>query len=509
MSASSLYTYNVIIEKLKLFADYHLLIRKFSHGQITEADLQKEDEFPFMHVIPEQIAVDSGQLTYTLQIVMADLPRDKDLKTEYQKHAISDCVLLFSDLVNELENGTLFDESVIITKPIQFTPFVEEFSNVLTGVQGTIEITVDYEWNACDIPYIGNIPAGSSWTPSPSGGLIVNWGSIQGTLSDQTDLQSALDAKMDIATYDTDVDGVVDSAERIQIVVRNSTGSTLTKGQIVYLSGATGNRPNAVLAQANSEATSSKTIGMVIANIANNSDGQIAVNGTLHDLDTSAFTAGDSLWLSATTAGAMVANTPPAEPNHAVFIGYVARAHPTLGRVVLAIQNGYELEELHGVQITSVANNDILKYNSTTGLWVNGQPTANTSIQSSIIGTTITVQASPITRYHAIAGAVTSSAVAYQVPVPMACTISNFHFRTYGTQPNNGSFVATIQKNAVDTAITITIAAGAAANTFTDTTNSATFAANDTWQIKLIQNGTTGASPVASSLGSYSFKITM
>jgi hypothetical protein len=80
------------------------------------------------------------------------------------------------------------------------------------------------------------------------------------------------------------------------------------------------------------------------------------------------------LWLSATTAGGVVANTPPAEPNHSVFIGYVARAHPTQGRVVLAIQNGYELDELHGVQITSVANNDILKYNSTSGLWVNAQP---------------------------------------------------------------------------------------------------------------------------------------
>jgi hypothetical protein len=191
------------------------------------------------------------------------------------------------------------------------------------------------------------------------------------------------------SVYDTDVDGVVDSAERIQIVVRNSTGSTLTKGQIVYLSGATGNRPNAVLAQANSEATSSKTIGMVIANIANNTDGQIAVNGTLHDIDTSAFSAGDMLWLSATTAGGVVANTPPAEPNHSVFIGYVARVHPTLGRVVLAIQNGYELDELHGVQITSVANNDLLQYDSTSGLWKN-ESLSSAGIQPTLVsGTSI------------------------------------------------------------------------------------------------------------------------
>lgn len=156
MSASSLYTYNVIIAKLKQFADNHQLIRKFSHGQISEADLEKEDEFPFMHIVPNQFSIDAGQLTYTLDVFFADLPRDKDVKTEYQKHAISDCVLLFSDLVNELQNGTLFDESVEISKPISFTPFVEEFSNVLTGVNGTIEITIDYEWNACDIPYIGD-----------------------------------------------------------------------------------------------------------------------------------------------------------------------------------------------------------------------------------------------------------------------------------------------------------------------------------------------------------------
>lgn len=186
-----------------------------------------------------------------------------------------------------------------------------------------------------------------------------------------TATQTALDAKMTTATYDTDGDGIVDFADVVPIIVRNSTGATLLKGQIVYLSGSTGNRPNAVLAQANDEATSSKTIGMVIADIPNNTDGQVACVGTRHDIDTSAFTAGDSVWLSATTPGGIV-NTPPAEPNHTVFIGFIARSHPTLGRIVLAIQNGYELNELHGVSVPSPSNNNVLKFNSTSGLWENG-----------------------------------------------------------------------------------------------------------------------------------------
>ena len=172
------------------------------------------------------------------------------------------------------------------------------------------------------------------------------------------------------SVYDTDNDGVVDKAETVQIIVRNSTGVTLTKGQIVYLSGATGNRPNAVLSQANTEATSSKTIGWVTANIANNSDGYIGVSGSAHDLNTSAFTAGDLLWLSPTVAGG-ITSTIPVQPNHAVFIGYCARSHPNQGRIVFKIQNGFELQELHNVLISSVANNEGLFYESSTSLWKN------------------------------------------------------------------------------------------------------------------------------------------
>jgi hypothetical protein len=43
------------------------------------------------------------------------------------------------------------------------------------------------------------------------------------------------------------------------------------------------------------------------------------------------------------------------------------------GEVFVEIQNGYELQELHNVQIDSLtlANNDVLAYNSTTQTWQN------------------------------------------------------------------------------------------------------------------------------------------
>jgi hypothetical protein len=155
MSDSSLYTYNVVIGKFQDFANTHALIRRFTHGQISQADLEKEGEWPWMHVTPTSFSFDSGALTYSFDVYFSDLPRDKEEKTEYQRQSMSECIQLAGDFVNMLENGTIFDESVVLGKPISAQPFIEEFSHVLTGVQLSIDITVDYEWNACVIPYTG------------------------------------------------------------------------------------------------------------------------------------------------------------------------------------------------------------------------------------------------------------------------------------------------------------------------------------------------------------------
>ena len=174
--------------------------------------------------------------------------------------------------------------------------------------------------------------------------------------------------------------GGLTTADRMVIVGRNSTGVTLYAGTIIYISGSTGNRPNYVKAQANTEATSAGTFGVIVADIANNSDGNALIIGTLDNLDTRAvathpFTTdtlvdGDTLYLSPTTAG-YVTRVKPSAPNHLVYIGKVVRTSPTNGTIVYRIQNGYELDEIHDVAISSVANNDIIQYDSATSLWKN------------------------------------------------------------------------------------------------------------------------------------------
>ena len=123
---------------------------------------------------------------------------------------------------------------------------------------------------------------------------------------------------------------------------------------------------------ATSDATSAQTYGLLKSSIANNADGYVVVIGNVSNLDTSALTEGQQLYLSGTTAGTYT-TTKPYAPIHLVYVGIVLRSHPTFGIIGVKIQNGYEMDELHNVDAYLPNNNDILSYNTTTSLWEHKQ----------------------------------------------------------------------------------------------------------------------------------------
>jgi hypothetical protein len=64
----------------------------------------------------------------------------------------------------------------------------------------------------------------------------------------------------------------------------------------------------------------------------------------------------------------------PVAPAHLVYIGVVTRKNANNGEIFIHPQNGFELNEIHNVLISNPQNGDVLKYNSSLGLWQNGQP---------------------------------------------------------------------------------------------------------------------------------------
>jgi hypothetical protein len=153
-------------------------------------------------------------------------------------------------------------------------------------------------------------------------------------------------------------------------LVKNATGASIAKGKVVYINGAQGQRPTITLSDADTEVSSSKTFGLTAEAIADGAEGFITTFGVLRGVNTNGLTEGAALWLSS-TAGSYT-TTVPAEPAHSVFLGYVVKANASSGEIFVNIQNGYELNELHGVTVDDTpADNELLAYDSTSGLWIN------------------------------------------------------------------------------------------------------------------------------------------
>jgi len=184
--------------------------------------------------------------------------------------------------------------------------------------------------------------------------------------------------------------------------VTNADSVTLTKGMPVYAFSGAGDRMTVKRANNSADATSAQTVGLVLStSIAAGQKGLIMMQGLLDGLSilpTSTFADGDAVYLGA-TAGT-ITNVKPYAPNHLVYLGVVTTAsNGSAGRMYVRIQNGYELAEIHDVALSSVADKQLLSYDSATSLWKNKSVTTAdiasstnknyvTDAQATVIGNT-------------------------------------------------------------------------------------------------------------------------
>lgn len=432
----------------------------------------------------------------------------------------------------------------------------------------------------------GNVSIGSISKLSDTAGEIfinfsidptVTWGNITGTLSEQTDLQAELDAKVpytgaidnvDLGEYElkagqveldqtptgtfavakmrwNDTDGVPEVRlkggnvtgqmflENLKRVV-NKTGGDLLEAnyQVVRIrtvaeGGAAGQRLAVKLAMADSDANSATTIGVVTETILHNQEGFINIGGEVKEIDTTgtlqgeSWNEGDILYLSGTVAGQLT-NIKPAAPTHTIIVAFVSYKHAIHGKIDVKVDNGYELDELHNVKITTPLDAEVLTYDDATSLWINSAlpakqdpitlTTTGTSGAATLVGATLnipqysggsvarsfmgvnqnaTVASSGTTYGTFIYSGLNTGEASRIFVVPYACTMKNFYVRMFSAQSATGSLVFTLRKNLADTSVVVTIAAGSAAGTEANSnSSSATYAAGDDCSIKVVNNAT-------------------
>jgi len=283
-------------------------------------------------------------------------------------------------------------------------------------------------------------------------------------------------AKVDDTDYNLEwIENYANYTSTLKHTVKASVA--LTKGQAVYVSGASGTNMLVSKASNASEPTSSKTLGLIAQDLAINGQGFVITEGLLSNINTNSATIGDPVWLGVDGALIYGLASKPYAPAHLVFIGIVTRVSATVGEIFVKVQNGFELKEIHDVDLITTAPTDgqVLTYEASSGLWKNKTITSSS-----------TAVRTPYT-FIATAGQTVFTTVGYTVgqidvyyngskQIPSEYTATNGTTVVFATGKLAGDEIEIVVWNVSDVASTLTLDTSGFGEdkTFNSTTNTLT-----------------------------------
>jgi hypothetical protein len=180
--------------------------------------------------------------------------------------------------------------------------------------------------------------------------------------------------------------------------VKNQTGTAIPKGRAVMAVGALGASGRILVSPmvADGSVSPKYLIGVTIEEIANGDDGFVISQGKLRGFNTSGYTQGSVLYCDPSNAGQFT-DTEPTAPDLKLPIAFTVDSKSN-GTLAIRVTAGTTISEANDVQITSVSNDQFLRYNSTSGAWENETVTFGTVTSVDLTaGTGISVSGGPIT----------------------------------------------------------------------------------------------------------------
>lgn len=214
-------------------------------------------------------------------------------------------------------------------------------AGVVVSIVGGTGITVDATDPANPIVAV-DLTASLTWTVSQTfNGLYMATGPILWTGGSIPATPAAGDGALYAATQNghTSLNWIDEDGTRLRLLrdsvllVYNDTGSTITKGTVVDITGSTGNVPTVGLADA--DVLTSHAEGFMVEDVVTGDYGLMMTTGAMYNLNTSAFTEGAKIYLSQ-TAGQYTL-TPPSSPAILQELGTIIRQHATLGVIEISV----------------------------------------------------------------------------------------------------------------------------------------------------------------------------
>jgi hypothetical protein len=165
---------------------------------------------------------------------------------------------------------------------------------------------------------------------------------------------------------------VNDNLGNVGFIGKVNEGAGISKGDAVYLTGAVGNLPQVSLAD-NSDADFSKSDVVGIAQQSKTNGQQITITqiGIITEQNTSAFSAGATIYLDA--AGGYT-DVHPSGTNAVVELGHVVRSHASLGSIDVFIDNHTGYASVNGTVRHQVVNSNAGTFAGSAYTVVNDDP---------------------------------------------------------------------------------------------------------------------------------------
>lgn len=137
-----------------------------------------------------------------------------------------------------------------------------------------------------------------------------------------------------LTIYNDEPDISLQIGQENYIRVRNNQAYDITNGQAVYIVGSQGTNLTIDLAIA-SGLEEAHAIGIATHDIESNSFGYVATFGFVRNINTAGFIDGQEIYLSPTVSGGWTTELPIA-PNYRTTIGYIVRAHASVGSLFVS-----------------------------------------------------------------------------------------------------------------------------------------------------------------------------
>ena len=381
-------TFNNIVSKFQEFCDNHFFIKTFSYGSPSDVDLEKFEQYPLLHLVYTGGDYNSPKAkTYNLEVYILSVPPSDADKVGYQKENISDAEQVAEDILADIQNGgNIFQFGFhydLVNASV--TPLEETQSNALAGCLLDMAISVPYTYDSCNAPLSGVEPEGTPATAYKARGLlrvkeidgspdVLSVATIKvpnGSLTDDGDGTITLDfaagavsavtataplsstggttpdisldtsgvtagsytaANITVDSFGRITDatsGAVADATRIIVTAKNVSGGQLVKGTPVHAVTpvSAGQLVEVIAARADTPSAMPATL-VLNETLEDEEEGEAIVVGLIQNVDTSAFTAGDVIYVGPTGG---YTNTKPTGTNLIQNLGIVVKSHLSSG----------------------------------------------------------------------------------------------------------------------------------------------------------------------------------